>query len=346
MINQELARTKELLLEGWGRRRIAKDLGITEWKARHYIELALQTTAISKTKQNKPESPRQERVYSEKILKNSTSGKPRIKVVETNFDHASKAIDADIPSKLRTRATSLKVAAIGDVHYPYEDANAVKIAQAYLADYKPDVLVFIGDIADFYSVSRYDKSPSKKLDIQYELDYTLEKLNEWVELLPDCDFKFITGNHEQRLARMINSNAAALANMRSLKFGEALDLESIGIELIPENKDLFIGNLMFIHGSSVRKAPGASVKSHFDQYGCSIIMGHVHRLSVSWTRNKFGQHAMIENGTLCDFDCEFVRFPNWCHGFSTMEFDGDDFNVKQHQITDYKLLADGKVYTL
>jgi len=115
---------------------------------------------------------------------------------------------------------------------------------------------------------------------------------------------------------------------------------------VPSHEDLFIGNLLFYHGNLARKGSGMTAKAHFEQYGCSIIVGHIHRLGVLYKRNKYGTHTMIENGTLADFDVEYTRYPDWQHGFTTINFDGDDFSVAQYPISNYKIITDKKVYKI
>jgi predicted phosphodiesterase len=249
------------------------------------------------------------------------------------------------PKRLTIRPISLKVACLSDIHYPYQDEKAEEIALAFMTDYKPDVIVWNGDIFDFYAVSQYEKSISKKMDIQEEIDYGVRRIQLWTkELGAKTKHYFREGNHENRLSRLITSKAPALAALRSTKLEENVDFKSLGIRFIPDHQDLYIGNMLFVHGTIVRRQGGASARGHFDQFGCSVIMGHTHRLAVSYKRNKNGTHAMVENGTLSDFDVEYCKFPDWQHGFTTMEFDGDDFTVMQHPIINYKLLYGGKVY--
>jgi len=171
-------------------------------------------------------------------------------------------------------------------------------------------------------------------------------LLEWVEEFPNVEFKYLEGNHESRLRRLTSSRAPELSALKSLSIPYNLCLEPMGIEYIPETKDLEIGKLTFMHGFRVRKNAGSSARSHFEDYGCSVIIGHCHRLSTSWRRNKYGCHAMIENGTLSDLDVEYARYPDWQLGFTTLNYDGDDFSVAQYAINNYKIITPTKVYAI
>jgi predicted phosphodiesterase len=326
-------KVKVCLSKGFGRRRVAKELGITQWKAQQIIDLV-----ADQTKRKDKDQPKTTVTtpHNKKFVDASKPTNTLVRIVSnTGVDES--------PRTIETRAATLKVACLSDIHYPYEDVKSEHIALQFLKDYKPDVIVWNGDIFDMYAVSAYEKSVKKKMDIQEELDYGFERLKLWSEQVPATHY-FRMGNHEDRLRRMPASLAPALSALRSLEIENNVDFESIGFKFIPDHLDLFIGNLLFTHGTAARKGAGSSVKAHFDQFGCSVIIGHVHRLSVAYKRNKQGMHTMIENGCLCDYDVEYAAYPDWCQGFTTIEYDGADFSATLRPIINHKLVANGKVY--
>lgn len=333
-MNETQRKVSELLKLGFGRRRIAKELGMSEWSVRQAIAAVLN---IELPEPQKPTAVKIDNV-NKYTCTDQTAASTAIRI-------GSSAQVNPTPKQLTIRPISLKVACLSDIHYPYQDEKAEEIALAFMCDYKPDIVVWNGDIFDFYAVSQYEKSISKKMDIQQEIDYGYGRLQLWVkELGVKTKHFFREGNHENRLSRLISSKAPALGALRSTNLEENLDFDALGIQYVPDYQDLYIGNMLFVHGNIVRRQGGASARGHFDQFGCSVIMGHTHRLAVSYKRNKNGTHAMVENGTLCDFDVEYCKFPDWQHGFTTLEFDGDDFSVLQHPIINYKLIHNGKVY--
>ena len=335
---------RRLIEKGYGRRKVARALDITEWAARHLIADVInkQTSYKGKAVCDKKEAADTPCPVRRKTHKTATKRKQSKSGTDVTIK--TRGVKGDTPTKIEKRSASLKIAVLSDIHYPYEDAQCIKIVKSYLRDYKPDMIILNGDITDCYSVSRYEKNMKGRPDIQEEIDYTAEKLEEWVTEFPDTEFKFIEGNHEERLRRHVSSNAPALVALRNMSFPYLVGLDNLGIEWIGTDQELQIGSLLFTHGHMARKHAGTTARGHFESYGCSVIVGHVHRLSVAWKRNKIGHHAMVENGTLCDFDVEYLKFPDWQHGFTTIEFDGNDFCPRQHPIIDYKLIADGKVY--
>lgn len=331
--------------DGCGRRKIAKVLGVTEWKARELmarVEKEQRAKKGPKKKRNRKANVEIGAVNNVHTAK--TSGKPQIKVSSSRLSHEESVGFENRHVKINTRDTSMNVAVLSDIHYPYESKEAVSLATAYLKDFGPEIIVLNGDIIDCYSISKYNKSISKTLTIQDELEIAGEALQGLVNEFPDSRILYLEGNHETRLERLISSNAPALGHLPSLRINRLLELDKMGIEWISDQEDLYIGKMLFMHGEYVRKHAGSTARAHFERYGCSVLVGHVHRLSVSWKRDKNGYHCLVENGTLCDFNVEYSRFPDWQHGFTTMRFDGDDFSIEQHPIVGNKLVAGSKVY--
>ncbi len=332
-LDDRLKKVEELLQKGYGRRRIAPILGTSEWETRILINAVLAKAQLPA--QKKVDTVK--RSLAETLVEVKTNKKTDI-VIKSNSEVN------EYPTKISIRPINQKVMCVSDIHYPYENIKAEDLALSFAKEYKPDIIVWNGDIFDCYAVSSYNKDVSKKMNIQDEIDYGVSRMTHWVKSLPSTKHYFLEGNHETRLARMISGSAPALAALRSTKFEEVVGLYKIGIEYVKSHQDLFIGSLMFYHGDAVRKGAGNSVRAHFDQYGCSIIMGHCHRLSVGHKRNKYGTHTLIENGTLASFDVEYARFPDWQTGFTVIEYDGDSFVPYSLPIINDKLIAFGKVY--
>jgi predicted phosphodiesterase len=339
MDSTEIKQVRNLLKQGLGRRRIAQILDCTEWAARKLIEEAMDSPVRPDAK--KEEKPK---------IKKARGNQPQYKIKEIGSVNVtlktSSGTDA-VVHKAVSRKPSTKVAVISDVHYPFEDEKALALVDAFLLDYQPDIVVYNGDIADCYNVSSYQKAPGKASTIQEELDYTRLKLEERKHALPNVhSWYYLEGNHENRFKRLISKDAPALAGLKGCSFHEAMGLDDLGITWVPDHEELWIGSLLFVHGFLARKHAGASARGHFEKYGCSLLVGHCHRLSVAYRRTKAGNHCLIENGTLCDLDVEYAKFPDWQQGFTTLEFDGDAFSATLRPIDNYRLVADGKVYDI
>jgi predicted phosphodiesterase len=338
MDSKEIKQVRNLLKQGLGRRRIAQILDCTEWAARKLIEDAVsEPVRTDAGPSNKPKI---------EVGNEALKLKGQIRTIgKTTIRLSGSAGSNPILHKAIERKVSTRVAVLSDIHYPFEDEKAVRIVDAFLLDYQPDVVVYNGDVADCYNVSSYQKAPGKASTIQQELDYTRLKLEERKAALPNVkEWYYLEGNHENRFKRLIAKDAPALAGLKGCSFHEAMALDELDITWVPDHEELWIGSLLFTHGHMARKHAGSSARGHFEKYGCSVLIGHVHRLSVAYRRTKSGNHCLIENGTLCDLDVEYAKFPDWQQGFTTLEFDGDYFAVTPRPIDNYTLIADGKVY--
>lgn len=332
---------QDLVEQGFGRRRIADALGVTEYRARSIIrEILGKVKAVSRGK-DKPKKAKRKIAKQNKVSLRETKEQGQTKIQTMSI-----GVESDLASNIEVRKPNLKVVVLSDIHIPYQDQNALNLALAYMDDYQPDVIVLNGDIADFYGVSSYSKTKKDALNYQEELDATSDWLLALVNRFSDSEIYYIEGNHETRANRTLGNRAPEFLPLRDLKVNKLLGLEDMGIKWIPESQELKIGSLMFIHGHKARRHAGTTARAHFEDYGCAVIVGHVHRLSVAYKRNKYGNHAMIENGTLCDLDVEYMKYPDWQHGFTELNFDGDDFSVVQHPIIDYKLITSNKTYVI
>ena len=83
---------------------------------------------------------------------------------------------------------------------PTKDERAVKMVLRFLKDYKPTHLYLIGDIIDFYGLSRFDKSPDRITVLGEEI--RRDGWSFWIGFARpahDQRYFFQDGNHEARL---------------------------------------------------------------------------------------------------------------------------------------------------
>lgn len=219
----------------------------------------------------------------------------------------------------------------GDTHGQYIDEEAEAVLLAVLRDMQPDAVVHVGDAVDCYTISSFDKDPSRKEDLQSEIDHARRHLAQVRAVVPDAHFRLLEGNHEDRLRRAIWGSERAMRQIVTLRvFQEAvtwpnlLQLDDLGIEWVPSNaqpvQDLF-PKFILKHGTVVRKWSGWSAKGEWERYGKSGASGHTHRLGTFFHRDWNGNHVWVETGCLCDLDPDYVRDPDWQNGFVVASFE-------------------------
>ena len=137
---------------------------------------------------------------------------------------------------------------LSDVHCPFEDKSVCRMALAFIREHRPATVHLLGDIADFYSVSRFVKDPSRKEDLQADLDTTRAFLAKVRDAAPAARIVYSEGNHEFRLRRYLASEAKALAMLRDLRLERLLDFESLKIRFQPQDRPYRVGSLLAIDG--------------------------------------------------------------------------------------------------
>lgn len=231
------------------------------------------------------------------------------------------------------------IAVIGDIHCPYHDPRAVKIAVKILKDLEPHRVILIGDVVDFYSISRYDKKPNRINDLQSDCDQTHDLLTEIVSASTRSKYEYIEGNHENRLSRFLLTKAPELWSLRVLSVPELLRLGELGIEYKHETR---VGNMTATHGHFARNHSGYTARAMAEGYG-TVIFGHTHRLGAHYRRDGRGEIAAFENGCLCGLTPEFITgVADWQHGFSIITEHNGATAVEQVHILDGQAFFRGK----
>ncbi|KKM86669.1 hypothetical protein LCGC14_1276560 [marine sediment metagenome] len=233
---------------------------------------------------------------------------------------------------------------LSDIHGHFREKVVIKMALAFIREHKPSTVHLLGDIIDFYSISRFSKDPSRKEDLQEELDDTHFLLCQIREAAVDARIIYSEGNHEFRLKRYLASEAKALAMLRDLQIEKLLNLEALKIRLQPHDKPYRVGPLLFTHGQLIRKWSGYTARAHLEKYGGCVIHGHSHRLGSCYRKDIGDTYAAWENGCLCGLNPDYVTAPDWQHGWSVVWSQRDYFHVEQIAVIKGRYCYHGKVY--
>ncbi len=232
---------------------------------------------------------------------------------------------------------------LSDVHVPFQCRDTCNMALAFIREHKPSVIHLLGDISDFYAVSRFAKDPSRKEDLQSELYDTSVFLNRVRDAAGGARIIYSEGNHEFRLRRYLMSEARALATLDSLQLEKLLHLDKYKIEFRDHDKPYRVNSLLFTHGQLVRKWSAYSARAHYEKYGCCVIHGHTHRLGTFYHRDVKDTYVCCENGCLCNLNPDYCTAPNWQHGWSVVWSQKDYFHIEQVAVVKGRYNYHGKV---
>ncbi len=237
------------------------------------------------------------------------------------------------------------MAVLNDSHNPFQDQRVLREVELFLAELQPDLVVYPGDMGDFYLLSKFDKNPTRANSLQKDLNSTAQLFKRHRALMPNTRMIFELGNHEDRLRRFLWSGSPALASLDCLTVEGLYKLKESGVEYVDYAEGvLFNKNLMVTHGDLIRAHSGYTAKGMSDKHGGSGIHGHSHRLGCSLKRNRFGVYGWWENGCLCDLEPDYVTHPNWQQGFSIVTIIHERFWVEPVQIIKRKFMFGGRTY--
>lgn len=238
-----------------------------------------------------------------------------------------------------------KTLIIPDMHCPYEDYRALHGVYQFIKEYKPDRIIQLGDMVDFYALSRFSKDPDRLTGLQGEIDVARYHL-EQIRKVHKGELVVLEGNHEARLQKYLMNNPEFSSIRAVNKVEKLLGMDDFDVKY---RKNYTMSGFLWKHGHLVRKNSAYTARGEFEAEGTSGGSGHTHRMGSHYKTNRSGAHAWFEFGHICDpSKAEYMegKVPDWQAGFGIFEIDKSRklWSVQQHVITNNSFIADGKVY--
>jgi predicted phosphodiesterase len=216
---------------------------------------------------------------------------------------------------------------ISDMHIPFHDPEVWAAKMAIIKRLRPEVVVIIGDLFDFYAASSFPKNPTRKFRVIDEVNEGLPLLDE-LEALRVPNVFYLEGNHEERLGRAVVSMAPALHGMVKT-LPEIARIAERGWHWIPYKRSISIGKMRFSHDFT-RCGVNAARQSLLD-VGKSITFGHTHRLGVAYQGTiEDGSHVALNVGHGSDLrQVDYMHrdraLRDWQHGCGIIDEDERGF---------------------
>lgn len=246
------------------------------------------------------------------------------------LDSTVRPLNLDIPPAQRATVSQdgvITALLYGDTHVPHEDTRTMAIVREIAGLLKPSLICNMGDLADAYPLSRFDKDPQRIESLQDEIDMARIHLAQMRQASPDSRFVLLEGNHEDRLRRTLwsmDGQAAALNKLRvfqqSLTWPNLFGLDELGIEFVPYRgggPQDFLPKFLLKHGSLVRPKSAYTAAGELLKYLHSGASGHTHRLGAHW----HGPYVWIETGCTCSTTPEYAEHPDWQGGCVVLTFE-------------------------
>lgn len=229
-----------------------------------------------------------------------------------------------------------------DVHVPYQDNAALTAALEYGLKNNVNALFFGGDFIDCHKVSKFCPDPRKR-DIKGEIEHGKEILEEIRKAFPKAYMFYLEGNHEDRLQSYLMLKAPELFNLDVFKLSELMEFDRLKIEKQTVYKQTVkMGGLNVVHGHELGSSvisPVNIARGLFLRAKTSTICGHHHQVSEHTEQNLNGKITTCWSvGTLGELHPAYLPNNKWSHGFAHIQWDGEDFSVKNYRILNGKIL--------
>lgn len=189
----------------------------------------------------------------------------------------------------------MRIAAIPDPHFPFVNEDKMNSAIREIRQYKPEVIIQLGDLYDLFSFSKYPRDHSA-------ISYTPEQECTLGRTMAERMWKQLRSeNRNARLIQLSDANHdARIVKRMQEKFPEAAfiggqwlktQLTFPGVEL--QKSHIIIDNIMFEHGN---RKPGEHAR--FNQM--STVTGHTHKARIEYFANRNGPFWEMNCGYLGD----------------------------------------------
>jgi len=209
---------------------------------------------------------------------------------------------------------------MSDLHFPYHNIRAITETLNYGIAKNIDAILINGDGMDCYLLSKFNPDPRKR-NLKEELDAFGEFLDICRRIAPVF---YKLGNHEERLEYFLIRNAPVLLGIDEFNLEVLLKCGERQIEVIKDQRIIYIGSLPVLHGHEVRLA-GVAVnpaRSLFLKTKKTAICAHLHRTSQHNETALDGKLISTwSSGHLGEEHPKYARINNWNHGATRVEVD-------------------------
>jgi predicted phosphodiesterase len=241
---------------------------------------------------------------------------------------------------------------ISDGHAPDHDPHAIDVATQVMQAVSIDHLILAGDWFDAHAISKYTLSKDRAARWVDERQLALPVIGKIRAAFADIPVDWIFGNHDTRPERYIDAIAPQLQGLFTLP--QLLGIDSLGFNFPEGNRVVIADKLLVIHGTKVRKDAGASAKAEVQDYGMSVVMGHVHRrglyeVTTTATDIRGDQPLLgVELGCVCNLRPSYLepeKTANWQHGAAIITaYDGGLVDVEPIRIHRGRAVFRGRLF--
>ena len=228
---------------------------------------------------------------------------------------------------------------MSDTHIPYHSIQALDEAVEYFVSKKVDSILLNGDIIDCYMLSKYQPDPRKR-HFGEEIIAFQQFIRVLKNALPKARIFYKLGNHEERYEKIMITRCAEFLSVPYFDFENVLGCKDLGIEVINDQKIVYVGNLPVFHGHEVglKSINVNPARSLFLKTHVSSMCSHLHRTSSHSEPSLDKEIVCWSTGHLGEKHPKYARINKWNHGIARIETDEDgNYEVINFNLTKNKL---------
>lgn len=226
---------------------------------------------------------------------------------------------------------------LSDLHFPYHNIRAITESLNYGIAKGIDAILINGDGMDCYLLSKFNPDPRMR-NVGEELDAFGQFLDICRSIAPTF---YKLGNHEERLEHYLIRNAPVLLGIPDFDLETLLKCGERKIEVIKDQRIIYIGHLPVLHGHEVKLISVAvnPARSLFLKTKKTALCGHLHRTSQHNESALDGKLISTwSTGHLGEAHPKYARINSWNWGCARVEVNNDgDFEVINLRINNNKL---------
>ncbi len=237
------------------------------------------------------------------------------------------------------------IGVISDIHFPYQNNEALTVALDHLKRSKITHLVLLGDVMDCYELSTFDRDPAKR-SFKHEIDAVRNFLKTLKKKFPGVKIIFKEGNHEYRYVRYLMRKAPEMLGFEVFSLPVLLGLKELDIDHVESSRIIEAGKIILIHGHEFGRmmfSPVNPARGYFTKAKTNVLGADSHQISEHSENTLNGKKLVAYSiGHLADPHPAYRPINNWSHGFAEISFKKQksdlNFIVKNRKI------IDGSVY--
>ena len=227
---------------------------------------------------------------------------------------------------------------LADVHVPFHDRQALNAAIDKGKDEGCTSVLLLGDFMDFYSCSRFDKTPNL-VTLREERDMTISVLAGLRDHFPDAEnMVWLLGNHEERWEAFLIRKAEELFDLPDFELAEVCRASALGITVIGKKQPLTVGKLHIIHGHEFAGSwynPVNPARGLFLRAKVTAVGAHNHQTSEHSESALDGVNITCWSvGCLCGLHPRYMPINKWNHGFAVIDDTDKTWTLDNYRIHD------------